>query len=363
MGRFGGAFCEQSPMKLMAELMAKLAERLGFALSESVEVLLGHCRQAGHGPNPARSAALWAGIPGSVPASTLNTACPSGLLVARLAAALHADLARGIVWCGGMDSMSTIPYLLKNCRFQGFKMGDRKLEDGWSDSRDPVIGEMMGETAERIVEQYGLTREEMDAYALMSHQRALAAREAMNDERIPLASLAEDETPRATSLEKLQKLPAAFGGKISAGNACSMADGAACYVLAHESRFPDQPCFRLMDCFMSGVAPELMGTGPGVAIRQAWQRNGFGPETPCLYEINEAFAAQILANLRDSGLTVDRINRRGGAIALGHPTGMSGARLLVTLMAQMIATDTPLGLATICGAGGTTGTAVLERLR
>ncbi|MCB1049183.1 MAG: thiolase family protein [Acidobacteria bacterium] len=362
MGRFGGHFQNISPMRIMAELIPILANRLGFSLEESGEVFFGQCRQAGHGPNPARSAALWGGIPEHVPCSTLNAACPSGLLVLRSALAGEPNK---VIWAGGMDSMSTIPYLLKGCRFSGFKMGNRVLEDGWSDSIDPVIQMGMGQTAEEIVGAYQIDRQEMDRYAKLSQDRAIKTEQkgGFGGERVAVLGLEKDETPRLTNLEKLATLPPVFGGEVTAGNACSMADAAAVYVLADQSRFPDSPCFKVRQVMAHACAPRWMGLGPGQAIQRCWREQGLNASDIGVYEINEAFAVQVLANLRDTDLDIEQVNQRGGAIALGHPTGMSGARLLVSAMDQMIETDCELGLVTLCGAGGITGLALLQRIR
>jgi acetyl-CoA C-acetyltransferase len=365
MGRFGGAFADTSPMHLAAALIRALPARLGFDPGEVREVFLGHCRQAGHGPNPARSAALWGGLPQQVPATTINMACPSGLLALRAALALHQE---GVVLAGGMDSMSTIPYLLKGARFGGFRMGDRVLEDGWSDSRDPVAGMMMGETAELLADECGIGRAEQDACAAESQLRAARAEEAghFTREILPVLGLERDETiRREVSLEQMAALKPAFrrGGSVTAGNACAMADAAAVLALAPPQRFPALPAFRTRRLVATAVDPARMGTGPAVAVRELLAAEGLRPELVGVLEINEAFAVQVLANLRELDWDPARANRWGGAIALGHPTGMSGARLLVTAMNQMEHLDAELGVAAICGAGGVTCAALLERIR
>ena len=367
MGRFGGAYAEVPPMRLAAALIQALPERLGLDPAEVREVFLGHCRQAGHGPNPARSAALWGGLPQTVPATTLNMACPSGMVALRAALAQYQG-SGSTVLVGGMDSISTIPYLLKGARFGGFKLGDRVLEDGWSDSRDPVVDMMMGQTAEHLADRTGIGRAEQDACAADSQRRAARAREDGHFAReiLPVPGLEQDETiRREVSLEQMATLKPAFrkGGSVTAGNACAMADAAAVMVLAPAARFPALPAFRVRAQLVTAVDPALMGTGPALAVRELMTHSGVTQSDVSVLEINEAFAVQLLANLRDLDWDPERVNRWGGAIALGHPTGMSGARLLVTLMNQLQHFDKTLGIAAICGAGGVTCATLLERLR
>ena len=241
MGRFGGTLKDVPAYDLGAVAIRAALERAGIAGDAVDDVMFGHCRQAGNGPNPARTAAVRGGIPVNIPVQTINMACPSGMRCMAMASqAIRLGDSRTVM-VGGMDSMSTIPYLLKDCRWSGFKMGDRTLLDGWSDSIDPLCGFGMGSTAENLVEKYGISREDQDTFAFESHQKAARAQangwfdseivpvEVPAVGRQPAVAFEKDETIRAdTSVEKLAKLPAAFrkGGTVTAGNACGMSDGA-----------------------------------------------------------------------------------------------------------------------------------------
>jgi acetyl-CoA C-acetyltransferase len=281
---------------------------------------------------------------------------------------------------GGMESMSTIPFLLKNCRFEGFKMGDRKLEDGWSDSIDPTCGYGMGNTAENLLEKNDVSRQEMDEFALASHQKAVAAIEGgrFKNEIVPVVIPAKgkkpevvfdvDETPRKdTTLEKLAKLPPAFkkdGGRVTAGNACGMSDGACALVLTTRERAKAQgakPLFSLVSYATAAVDGRYMGEGPGVSIPKALDSAGMTISDMDLYEVNEAFAVQVLVNERMLKWDREKLNVNGGAIALGHPTGISGARIIVTLYNALKQKDKELGVASICGGGGVTTAMIIKR--
>jgi acetyl-CoA C-acetyltransferase len=285
----------------------------------------------------------------------------------------------GTILVGGMDSMSTIPYLLKNCRWEGFKMGNRELLDGWSDSIDPLIGQGMGETAENLATKLAISREDQDAYAAGSHARAAAAWDAgaFANEVVPIAfpgkgkeagpSLDQDETfRRELDPAKMAALKPAFkkDGTVTAANACGMSDGAAALVLmARETaeRKGAKPLFSLVSYAQTAVSPETMGEGPAEAIPAALAKAGMTLSDMDLYEVNEAFAVQVLANGRSLGWDWDRLNVHGGAIALGHPTGMSGARILVTLQNALRVKGKELGVAAICGGGGVTAAMVIRR--
>jgi acetyl-CoA C-acetyltransferase len=251
MGSFGGTLKDTAVYHLGAVVIKAALARSGFEGKDVDEVIYGNCRQAGNGVNPSRSAALFGGLPVEVTTNTLNMACPSGMKAIMLAAQGIMTGQGEVYLAGGMDSMSTIPFLLKNVRFEGFKMGDRKLEDGWSDSIDPTCGLGMGQTAENLVEKYGITREAMDTFALESHRKAVAAMDAgrFKDEIVPVTIPAKgktpeivfdtDETPRRdTSMEGLAKLKGAFkqGGSVTPGNACGMSDGACAIVLTTRDR-------------------------------------------------------------------------------------------------------------------------------
>jgi acetyl-CoA C-acetyltransferase len=379
MGRFGGTIRDVAAYDLGTVVIRAALERAGVAGDGVDDVIFGSCRQAGNGPNPARTAAVRGGIPVTVPVQTVNMACPSGMRCMALASqAIRLGVSHTVV-VGGMDSMSTIPYLLKDCRWDGFKMGDRTLLDGWADSIDPICQMGMGATAENLVEKYKISREDQDRFALESHQKAHKAQSNgwFDDEIVPVEVPAagkqpavlfeKDETIRAdTSLEKLAKLRPAFkkGGTVTAGNACGMSDGATALVLTsreHAKALGATPLFSLVAYSSVAVEPSTMGEGPSISIPAALQRAGMTLDQMDLIEVNEAFAVQVLANERV--LTWDRatLNVHGGAIALGHPTGISGARIVVTLYHALKRTEGELGIAGICGGGGVSMAMIIRR--
>ncbi len=379
MGRFGGTLKDIASFDLGAVAIRAAMSRAGVAGDAVDDVIFGSCRQAGNGPNPARTAAVRGGVPISVPVQTINMACPSGMRCIALASqAIRLGDSQTVV-VGGMDSMSTIPYLLKNCRWDGFKMGDRTLQDGWSDSIDPLCGVGMGATAETLVEKYGISREAQDAYAAASHHKATKAQASgwFDEEIVPVEVPAvrkkpavvfdKDETIRAdTSIEKLAKLRPAFkpDGTVTAGNACGMSDGATALVLTtrdHAKAIGATPLFSLVSYSNVAVAPATMGEGPGVAIPAALQRAGMTLDAMDLIEVNEAFAVQVLVNERMLEWNPEKVNVHGGAIALGHPTGISGARIVVTLYHALERTGGEYGIASICGGGGVSMAMVIKR--
>jgi acetyl-CoA C-acetyltransferase len=319
------------------------------------------------------------GVPVGVPVHTINMACPSGM---RCLAAASQAIRLGdskTVMAGGMDSMSTIPYLLKDCRWDGFKMGDRTLLDGWADSIDPLCGFGMGVTAENLVEKYKISREQQDQFAVESHQKAAKAQsEGWFDAEIvpvevpakrkePAVLFEKDETIRPdTSLEKLAKLRAAFkkDGTVTAGNACGMSDGATALVLTsreHAKALGATPLFSLVAYSSVAVEPTTMGEGPGLALPAALERAGLTLDQMDLIEVNEAFAVQVLANEQTLKWDRAKLNVHGGAIALGHPTGISGARIVVTLYHALKGTGGELGIAGICGGGGVSMAMIIRR--
>lgn len=380
LGSFGGTFRDLPVYELGAAAIQGALARAGLTGDQVDEVIYGNCRQAGNGPNPSRTAAVKGGIPVSVPTHSVNMACPSAMKSMMLACqAIWSGDAR-LVLAGGMESMSTIPYLLKNARWEGFKLGDRTLQDGWSDAIDPLCNMGMGTTAENLAEKYGISRAEQDEFALASYRKAAAAADAGHPDReiVPVrlpptkkrpegAELAHDETVRQdVSLEKLAALKPAFkaGGTVTAGNACGMGDGA-CAVLvttrAYATALGLTPLFSIVAFAQAAVEPTTMGEGPGVSIPLALQKAGLTLADVDYIEVNEAFAVQILANERVLGWDRDRVNVHGGAIALGHPTGISGARILITLDNILRTYDKELGVAGICGGGGVTTAMVIRR--
>lgn len=380
MGRFGGTLKNMPAYDVGAQVIRASLERAGVQGEQVSEVIYGSCRQAGNGPNPARTAAVRGGVPDTVPVQTINMACPSGMMCISLCAKgiLMGD---GDVYvAGGMDSMSTIPYLLKDVRWKGFKMGDKALQDGWSDSIDPLCGYGMGMTAENLVEKYSIDRKEMDEFAVQSHRKAAKAWEdgAFADEVIPIEvppasrkdsaiTFERDETIRAdTSVEKLAKLPSAFkkGGSVTAGNACGMSDGATSLVITSREKAKQlgtPPLFSIVSYAAAAVDPSVMGEGPGFAIPMALEKAGMTLAEMDFIEVNEAFASQVLTNERKLEWDREKLNVHGGAIALGHPTGISGARIVVTLYNVLKRHDQEIGVASICGGGGVTMAMVIKR--
>ncbi|MGB2906118.1 MAG: acetyl-CoA C-acyltransferase [Candidatus Aminicenantaceae bacterium] len=378
MGRFGGALKDVAAYDLGAAAISASLQKGNLEGKDVDDVLLGSCRQAGNGPNPSRTAAVRGGIPASVPTITLNMACPSGMRALAMASQAIRLGEAGVVLVGGFDSMSTIPYLLKDARWQGFKMGNKVLLDGWSDSIDPLCNLGMGETAENLVEKYHISRSEQDEFALSSQQKAARAQDEgwFEEEITPVPLLqkggdslmfSKDETiRRGTTLEKLNKLRAAFkkDGTITAGNACQMSDGAAALVAASRSEATERglkPLFSLLAYAQTAVDPKLMGEGPAVSIPLALKNANMTLADMDFIEVNEAFAAQVLANEKVLEWDRNKLNVHGGAIALGHPTGISGARILLTLYHVMRIHDGETGIAAICGGGGVSTAMIIRR--
>jgi acetyl-CoA C-acetyltransferase len=379
MGRFGGTLKDVNVYDLGAAAIREALKRAGIAAEQIDQVIYGNCRQAGNGPNPSRSAAVFGGLPAKVPTHTINMACPSGMKTVQLASqALRLGDAKVVV-AGGMDSMSTIPYLLKGVRFEGFGMGPKTLLDGWSDSVDPTCGCGMGETAENLVDKYKLTREEQDKFAFESQQKAAKAqqegwfKEELFTVEVPQKKGApvkfeKDESIRAdTSLESLAKLKPAFrkeGGSVTPGNACGMTDGACAIVLTtreNAQSLGKTPLFSLVSYSETAVEPRFMGEGPGVAIPLALQAAKMTLADMDLIEVNEAFAAQVLADERMLNWDRSKLNVHGGAIALGHPTGISGARILITGTQALKRLGKEHLVASICGGGGVSMAMVIRR--
>ncbi len=375
-GRYGGAFRSVHPAELGAAAARAALARAGVDGATVDEVLMGHARQAGSGPNPARQVVRRAGMPDSVHAQTINKACASGMqAVATAAQSIMLGEAATIV-AGGMESMSRMPYFLESedARW-GHKMGhftlvDAMYRDGFTCS---VSGLVMGETAELLARRYGITREESDAYALESQRRASVAIAAgrFRDEITPVSTagtkgtripVEADEHPRPeTTIETLSKLPPAFGeveggpGIITAGTSSGITDGAAALVLMDADRARSlglTPLARIAGWASAGVDPRIMGIGPVPAMKTLFARTGLTIEDFDLVELNEAFAPQVLAVLRDMPIPAEKLNVNGGAIALGHPIGCTGARILVTLIYEMRRRGARRGLATLCVSGG-----------
>jgi acetyl-CoA C-acetyltransferase len=377
-GTFGGAFKDVSATDLGAHAVSAALERADLTGEDVDEVLLGCVLQAGLGQNPARQASIGAGIPKEVPATTINMVCGSGLKSVALASQMIRAGDVDVVVAGGMENMSRAPYLLPSGRF-GARMGDAKLidsmiRDGLWDAFNDIH---MGITAENLAEQYSVTREEQDEFAAASQQKAERAVSsgAFKDEIVPIEVPAKggtrtvdnDEHPRAgTTAEALAKLRAAFkgdGGTVTAGNASGINDGAAAVVVMSARAASERGLkpFGTVESYASvGVEPAIMGIGPVPAVNKALQKAGLDLKDIDLFELNEAFAAQSLAVLRELDIEPERINVHGGAIALGHPIGASGGRILVTLLHELRRRDARRGIATLCVGGGQGQAAVIR---
>ncbi|HJQ34369.1 MAG TPA: thiolase family protein [Pyrinomonadaceae bacterium] len=381
-GRYGGALAGLTAAELGAAAAAESLRRAGVEPGEVQEVFWGCARQAGAGPNVGRQIAYRAGVPETVPASTINQACASGLKAIVLAAEqVLLGRARAAL-AGGVESMSRVPYLAEGVRW-GLRMGNTELVDGmYRDGfLDPLSGLVMGETAENLARKYEISRDEQDEYALRSQQRAAAAIEGgrFDAEIVPVqvkgrkgetSSIERDEHPRADStIEGLRKLAPVFSkeGTVTAGNSSGITDGAAAVVVAGEEIVKSsggrlEPLARVVDYEFAGVAPEVMGIGPVPAVRRLLERQRLTLDEIDLVELNEAFAAQVIACDRELGFDAERLNVNGGAIALGHPIGCTGVRITTTLVHEMRRARARLGLATLCVSGGMGAALLLERV-
>ena len=308
-----------------------------------------------------------------------NAACPSAMKTVMLASQSIWTGESHTVVAGGMESMSTMPFLLKNVRWEGIKLGNRTLEDSWSDTIDPLCNMSMGQTAENLVKKYGISREEQDAFALESHRKAAAAEDSgyLKWEIVSSSSLAgldpqigrldhDESIRRDTSLEKLARLRPSFdqNGAVTAGNSCSMGDGSVALVVTSRTQAQEKgwtPLFSVISFAQVAVEPAFMGEGPGVAIPAALDKASMALTDMDYIEVNEAFAVQILANERMLNWDRSRVNVHGGAIALSHPTGISGARILMSLYNVLRVNDSELGVASICGGGGVSTAMVIRR--
>ena len=379
MGRFGGTLKDVPVYQLASFPIREALKRANVAGTEIDDCVIASCRQAGNRVNPAHTAAQLGGVDMSVPGVTINKACPAGMKAVTLAAQLIQVEQANVVLCGGMESMSSIPHLLRGHRFNGFRLGPVTLEDGWSDSDDPIAGVGMGITAENVAAKYDIPRPEMDAFAAGSHNKAAAAQAAgyFDSQITPVIIPAKGKTPEVVfakdesirydaSLEAMAKLPGAFrkDGVVTAGNSCGLTDGS-CMMVAMTREEADnrgvKPLFSLVEYSQYAAPGITMGEGPGLVIPRALQRAGMTLDDMDLIEINEAFASQVLANYRMLKFDMDKLNICGGAIALGHPTGCSGARIMTTLYYNLQRLDKEYGIASICGGGGATMAAIIKR--
>ena len=374
-GRFGGAFKDVHATELGAVAAKAALSRASLQPADVAEVLMGHGRPAGVGPNPARQVAHRTGVPHAAPAYTINKACAGGMQAIASGAQSIMLGESEVVLAGGIENMSRVPYLIDAVEARwGHKMGsfqfvDAMYRDGFA---DPLSGLIMGETAEVLARQYGITREQSDQFALESQQKAEAAQKAghFSREIAPVTvtekgkstDIAVDEHPRhGSTIEALRKLPLTFpkveghDGIITAGSASGITDGAAALVLASADFAKARrlkPLATITGWASAGVDPRVMGIGPVPAIAKLKERTGLSIEDFDLVEINEAFAAQVLAVLKDAPIPAEKLNVNGGAIALGHPIGCSGARIVVTLLHELQRRGQTKGLATLCVSGG-----------
>ena len=377
-GSFNGSLARVPAVQLGAEVISQALARAGLQAGEVQEVLLGCALSGGLGQNPARQAAIRAGLPEKTPALTVNCGCGSGLKTLLLAAALIKGGEAGILVAGGMETMSAAPYLLDKLR-DGYRMGDGRLVDSMvKDGVWDAFGDYhVGVTAERVAREYGVSREEQDAYALESQRRAKRARETgrFKEEILALKipsgknqlDFDQDEYPRPqTTLEGLGRLRPAFekGGTVTLGNSSGLNDGAAAMVVMSREEAERRdlvPQATLRAGATVGLDPALMGMGPYYAARKILDDTGLTLDQIDLFEFNEAFAAQTIAVIRALGVDPARVNVNGGAIALGHPVGASGARILVSLLHEMEKRDAKRGLAALAIGGGMGIAALVER--
>ena len=377
-GVMGGQFANTSAVELGTIVIKEALKRAGVSPDQVDEVYMGNVIQAGNGQNPARQAAVYAGIPNEVPATTINVLCGSGLHCVNLAAKLIAAGDADIIVAGGMENMTMAPYMLRNGRY-GYRMGNATIEDAMIKDglTDAFHNYHMGITAENICEQWGLTREELDEFAAWSQNKCekAMAEGKFKDEIVPAEVKKKKETilvdtdegPRkGITKEGLAKLRPAFkkDGMVTAGNASGINDGAAALIVMSEEKAKElgvTPMATWIGGELAGCDPAIMGIGPVYSTRKVMKKLGMEIGDFDLIEANEAFAAQSVAVGKDLGFDLSKLNVNGGAIALGHPVGCSGARILVSLLYEMQKEDVHTGLATLCVGGGMGCSAVVKR--
>jgi len=378
-GKFGGSLAKTPAPELGSVVIKELLKRAKLAPDQVDEVILGQVLAAGSGQNPARQALIKAGLPVAVPAMTINKVCGSGLKAVMLAAQAIANGDAEVVIAGGQENMSLAPHVLMNSR-DGFRMGDAKMIDSMIvDGLWDVYNKYhMGITAENVAKQYGINRGMQDEFAIASQAKAIAAQDAgrFKDEIVavmlpqrkgdPVAFEADEFINRKSNAEALAGLKPAFDkeGSVTAGNASGINDGAAAVVVMSEAKAKSlglKPLAKIKAFASSGVDPKIMGMGPVPASRRALEKAGWKPADLDLMEINEAFAAQACAVNKEMGWDTSKINVNGGAIALGHPIGASGCRILVTLLHEMQRRDAKKGLASLCIGGGMGVALAVER--
>ena len=377
-GTMGGTLSTTPAPDLGTVVIKEALKRTGIRPDQVDEVYMGCVIQAGLGQNPARQAAVNAGIPVEVPATTINVLCGSGLHCVNLAAKLIACGDADIIVAGGMENMSKAPYLLYDARF-GYRMGAAKMDDALLRDalHDAFGGYHMGITAENVAEEWGLTRQQLDEFAAWSQNKCEKAQAEgrFKDEIVPVEVKKKKETilfdtdegPRAgVTAEGISKLRPAFkeGGLVTAANSSGINDGAAAIIVMSEEKAKElgvTPMGTWIGGELAGVEPRIMGVGPVASTRKVMAKTGYKIEDFDLIEANEAFAAQSVAVGHDLGFDMDKLNVNGGAIALGHPVGASGCRILVTLLHEMAKRDAKKGLATLCVGGGMGCSAIVTR--
>ena len=380
-GKFQGSLSDFSATQLGAMVVREAVKRASLESKQIDECIMGNVVAAGLGQNPARQAALFGGLPPEVGAMTINKVCGSGLKAVALAAQAIQTGNSNLVVAGGMESMTNAPYLLPQAR-KGYRLGNAQIVDSMiNDGLWDIYNDYhMGNTGENVAEKYHVTREEQDEYALNSHRKAVAAtRECRFKSQIlpveipakkkgaPPVIFDKDESPREdSSIEALRALKPAFkkDGTVTAGNAPGVNDGSAAVVVTGARRAQElgaQPMVRIVAQATSGVDPKWVMMAPVDAIRQIWKKTGWKNEEVDLYEVNEAFSVQSVAVIRELGLDPGKVNVNGGAVAIGHPIGASGARILVTLIYEMIRRDVHKGIAALCLGGGNAVAMAVER--
>jgi acetyl-CoA C-acetyltransferase len=380
-GKFQGSLSDLSAPQLGAIVVREAAKRADIDPHRVDECIMGNVVSAGLGQNPARQAAIFGGLPPQVSAMTINKVCGSGLKAVGLAAQAIQTGNNSVVVAGGMESMTNAPYLLPQAR-KGYRLGNAQIIDSmvYDGLWDVYNDYHMGITGENVAEKYGITREEQDQFAVGSHQKATSAiKECRFKSQIvpveipakkkgaPPVIFDKDESPREdTTIEALRALKPAFkkDGTVTAGNAPGVNDGAAAVVLTSAKTAKElgaKPMVRIVAQATSGVEPKWVMMAPVSAVRKLWEKTGWKNEDVDLYELNEAFSVQALGVMRELGLDPDKVNVNGGAVALGHPIGASGARILVSLIYEMIRRDLHRGVAALCLGGGNAVAMAVER--
>ncbi|HYM78659.1 MAG TPA: acetyl-CoA C-acetyltransferase [Candidatus Dormibacteraeota bacterium] len=380
-GKFQGSLTDFTAPQLGAIAVREAVKRAGIDPAKVDECIMGNVLSAGLGQNPARQAAIFGGLTPATGAMTINKVCGSGLKSVALAAQAVQTGNSSIVVAGGMESMTNAPYLLPQAR-KGYRLGNAQVVDSMvHDGLWDIYNDYhMGITGENVAEKYGITREEQDEFAVNSHRKAIAAiKECRFKSQIvpveipakkkgaPPTIFDKDESPREdTTIEVLRALKAAFkkDGTVTAGNAPGVNDGAAAVVVTSATRAKElgaTPLVRIVAQATSGVEPKWVMMAPVGAVRQIWEKTGWNNEDVDLYELNEAFSVQALGVMRELGLNPDKVNVNGGAVAIGHPIGASGARVLVTLIYEMIRRDVKRGIAALCLGGGNAVAMAVQR--